>query len=158
MITVRHGLSAAPPTSCATAFSSRPATDRNLGRLAVALLRLALLACLLAPVAAASAKPPTFASLAVAVSGTTASTTGPARAAPADRISPTVTAITPAAGPNDIDTPVVISGTDFAAVMSETVVLTSPSVTLGSTALTNVTFISDTTLTATVPWGLNPGS
>jgi photosystem II stability/assembly factor-like uncharacterized protein len=106
----------------------------------------------------ASAKPPTLASLAATVAGTTPNTAGPAWAAATDRISPTVTAITPAAGPNDIDTPVVISGTDFAAVMSGTVVLTSPTASLGSTALTNVIFVNSTTLTATVPWGMDPGA
>jgi Sortilin, neurotensin receptor 3,/IPT/TIG domain len=106
----------------------------------------------------AGAKPPTLASPAVAVTGTTATTAGPGWAAPADRVSPTVTAISPGSAPNDIGTSVVISGAGFTAVMSGTVVLTSPTASLGSTALTNVTFVNSTTLTATVPWGLNPGS
>ena len=62
---------------------------------------------------------------------------------------PTVSAIDPATAYNDIDTAVTITGSDFVA---------TPTVSLGSTALTNVTFVSDTTLTATVPWGTDPGT
>ena len=107
--------------------------------------------------ATAGAKPPTIASLAATVAGTTPSSTGPVWSAPADRVSPSVTAVAPTSAPNDIDTPVTITGADFSAVMSGTVVLTSPTVTLGSTPLTNVTFVNSTTLTATVPWGMVPG-
>ena len=62
---------------------------------------------------------------------------------------PTVSVIDPASGANDIDTSVTITGTDFAA---------TATVSLGSTPLTNVTRVDSTTLTATVPWGLNPGA
>jgi Sortilin, neurotensin receptor 3,/IPT/TIG domain len=98
--------------------------------------------------AAASAKPPTLASLAAAVSGTAPGAAGSAWAAPADRISPTANTVSPALWANDIDTAVTISGSGFVA---------TPKVSLGSTALTGVTWVNGTTLTATVPWGLNPG-
>ena len=62
---------------------------------------------------------------------------------------PTVSAIDPTIGANDIDTSVAITGTDFAA---------TPTVSLGSTPLTNVTFVSATTMTAAVPWGMDPGT
>ena len=61
---------------------------------------------------------------------------------------PAVIAVTPASAPNDIDAPVTITGAGFAP---------SATASLGTTALTGVTFVSSTTLTATVPWGLNPG-
>jgi hypothetical protein len=96
----------------------------------------------------AGAKPPTLVSLATTVAGTGPSSAGPVWTAAADTVSPSVTAIDPASAPNDIDTSVTITGTDFAA---------TSAVSLGSTALTNVTFVSTTTLTANVPWGLNPG-
>ena len=63
----------------------------------------------------AGAKPPTLASLATTVAGTAPSATGAAWAAPADRVSPTVTGITPPRAPNDIDASVTISGTGFVA-------------------------------------------
>ena len=81
-----------------------------------------------------------------------------AQAASADVITPTVTAIDPASAPNDLDTPVIITGTDFTAELSGTLVLTSPIAYLGSTALTNVTWVNRTTLAATVPWGMDPGA
>ena len=96
--------------------------------------------------ATASAKPPTLASLATTVAGTDAA--GPVWAAPADRISPGVSAVSPASWANDIDASVTISGSGLVA---------TPTVSLGSTALTSVTWVNGTTLTATVPWGLNPG-
>ncbi len=64
-------------------------------------------------------------------------------------LNPTVSAIAPVTGTNDIDTSVTITGSDFAA---------NPTVMLGTTALTNVAVVSSTTLTATVPWGINPGT
>ena len=33
----------------------------------------------------------------------------------------------------------------------------SPTASLGTTALTDVTWVNSTTLTATVPWGMDPG-
>ena len=65
---------------------------------------------------------------------------------------PTVGAVFPASAPNDRVTAVVITGTGFA-----TDGTTPPTVTLGATSLTAVTFVSDTTLTATVPAGITPG-
>jgi len=67
---------------------------------------------------------------------------------------PTVTAIEPSAAYNDIDTVVTITGTDFATAAGGTIV---PTATLGGIALNDVTFISATTMTATVPWGMDPG-
>ena len=64
-------------------------------------------------------------------------------------VAPTVSAIDPVSGANDIDTSVTITGADFVA---------TPTVSLGSTALTNVTWVNSTTLTATVPWGMDPGA
>jgi len=69
-----------------------------------------------------------------------------ARAAPQD--APTVTAADPASAPNDLDMPIVITGTGFTAGLT---------VTLGNTRLPDATWVSSTTLTATVPWGLDPG-
>lgn len=65
---------------------------------------------------------------------------------------PTVGAIIPASAPNDVDTAVVITGTGLA-----TDGATPPAVTLGAIPLTAVTFVNDTTLTATVPAGITPG-
>jgi hypothetical protein len=60
---------------------------------------------------------------------------------------------------DDVDTPVTITGADFTAVMdgTGTVVVTSPTASLAGTALTNATWVHRTTLTAKVPWGLDPG-
>jgi photosystem II stability/assembly factor-like uncharacterized protein len=78
-----------------------------------------------------------------------------ARAAPLD--APTVITVDPSSAPNDLDTPIVISGTGFAAGLMGTLVITSPTVWLGNTQLPDVGWVSSTTLTATVPWGMNPG-
>ena len=97
----------------------------------------------------AGATSPTLASLTTTVAGPSSSALWPVwAAAPGDAIAPTLSAITPALAPNDIDAPVTITGAGFAA---------SPTASLGGTPLTNVTFVSSTTLTATVPWGMNPG-
>ncbi len=61
---------------------------------------------------------------------------------------PTVTQADPSSAPNDLDTPIIITGTNFAAGMT---------VTLGNTRLADAGWVSSTTLTATVPWGMNPG-
>ncbi|MEA3396345.1 MAG: IPT/TIG domain-containing protein [Chloroflexota bacterium] len=71
----------------------------------------------------------------------------PARAAPLAAV-PAVLEVDPASAPNDLDTPIVISGTDF--VVSATVLL-------DDTALDDVGWVCTTTLTATVPWGTAPG-
>jgi len=79
-----------------------------------------------------------------------------ARAAPLD--APTVTRIDPASAPNDLDTSIIITGTGFAAVQfGSTVIITQPTVMLGETVLPDAGWVNSTTLTATVPWGMNPG-
>jgi photosystem II stability/assembly factor-like uncharacterized protein len=69
---------------------------------------------------------------------------------------PTVTAVDPSMNPNNIDTPVVIRGSNFTATISGTVILTTPTAYLGDQALMDVIWVSTTTLSATVPWGLIP--
>ena len=69
---------------------------------------------------------------------------------------PTITAVTPSTAPNDLDTPVVISGTSFVAI-SGTQVITPPLVYLGETPLNNIVLVTSTTLSATIPWGLDVG-
>jgi hypothetical protein len=71
----------------------------------------------------------------------------PARAAPLAAV-PAVLDVVPSSAPNDLDTPIVISGTDF--VVSATVLL-------DDTALDDVGWVCTITLTATVPWGMEPG-
>ena len=61
---------------------------------------------------------------------------------------PTIIEVDPSSAPNDLDTPIVITGTGFTAV---------PTVTLGSTVLEEVGWVSSATLTAIVPWGMDPG-
>ncbi len=78
-------------------------------------------------------------------------------AAPLEVITPTVLAVEPVFAPNDLDTPAVILGTGFAAVLSGTQVITPPTAYLGNAALSDVIWVSTTTLSATVPWGLEPG-
>ena len=109
----------------------------------------------------AGATSPDFTSLTAKSAG--ADPGGPApvwAAAPAAAIAPTLSAVAPTAAPNDIDAPITITGAGFTAVMdgTGTVVLTAPTASLGGTALTGVTFVNSTTLTATVPWGLDPGA
>ena len=72
---------------------------------------------------------------------------GPALAAPL-QITPTVTLVGPASAPNDLDTPIIITGTDFVSV---------PAVYLGETALSDVEWVTSTVLRAFVPWGMDPG-
>jgi hypothetical protein len=62
---------------------------------------------------------------------------------------PSVTGVQPATAPNDLDATIIITGTGFAAV---------PTVTLGSTQLDDVGWVSAERLTATVPWGLITGT
>ncbi len=66
---------------------------------------------------------------------------------------PTVASVTPQSADNDISTTVTISGTNFATDATGTL---PPTAKLGSSTLTNVTLVNATTLTATVPWGMNP--
>jgi photosystem II stability/assembly factor-like uncharacterized protein len=87
----------------------------------------------------------------------------PALAAPAERgataapLSPTVTDVDPTVAPNDLDTPIVITGTGFSAELSGTLVITQPTAYLGDTSLEDVGWVSSATLKATVPWGMDPG-
>ena len=107
----------------------------------------------------ASASPPTLTGLAATVSGANLSTVRPVWAAPQGLVSPpTLSAVAPAAAANDIDASVTISGSGFAAVMDGTIVVSAPTASLGSTPLTNVAFVDSSTLTATVPWGMDPGT
>jgi photosystem II stability/assembly factor-like uncharacterized protein len=71
---------------------------------------------------------------------------------------PNVTAIMPESAANDLDTPVLITGTGFAYEISGDSVITQPSVSLDGTPLVDVDWISSTQLAATVPWGLEPGT
>jgi photosystem II stability/assembly factor-like uncharacterized protein len=74
--------------------------------------------------------------------------TGSQPAHAAAQADPTLDGVTPSSAPNDLDTPLVITGTDFTAV---------PTLYLGSTVLEEVGWVSSATLTATVPWGMDPG-
>lgn len=96
----------------------------------------------------ASAQSPTLKSLTTMFAGSGPGTLGPNWAALATTLNPSVGAIDPASGANDIGTPITITGADFAA---------TATVSLGSTPLTNVTWVNSGTLHATVPWGLSPG-
>ena len=64
-------------------------------------------------------------------------------------LAPTITQVSPSSAPNDLDTTVVITGTGFTAV---------PTVSLGTTVLDDAGWVSSERLTATVPWGLDPGA
>lgn len=76
------------------------------------------------------------------------STTATQPALAAKTAAPTITGSDPAAAPNDLDMPIVITGDNFE---------NGGTATLGSTVLQNLVWISATRLTATVPWGLTPG-
>ncbi len=73
---------------------------------------------------------------------------GSASVSAAPAAAPTVTAVDPPSAPNDLDTAIVITGTNFEA---------GAGVQLGGTPLPEVNWVSDTRLEATVPWGLDPG-
>lgn len=70
---------------------------------------------------------------------------------------PTVTGVDPSSAPNDLDTPIIITGTDLNTGLSGTLVITLPTVYLGDALLDDMGRASPTTLTATVPWGLDFG-
>ncbi len=61
---------------------------------------------------------------------------------------PTVAQVDPPSAPNDLDTPIIITGASFTAGMT---------VTLGGTPVIDTGWVSSTTLTTTVPWGMNAG-
>jgi photosystem II stability/assembly factor-like uncharacterized protein len=56
--------------------------------------------------------------------------------------------VDPASAPNDLDTPIVITGTNFVSVSA---------VYLGDTSLSDVEWVTSTMLRALVPWGMDPG-
>ncbi len=62
--------------------------------------------------------------------------------------SPTVTAVNPALSPNDLDVEIIITGTNFTA---------GATAALGKSMLEDVGWVSSTSLTATVSWGMEPG-
>ncbi len=82
------------------------------------------------------------------MASTTTAVANPALAAPLKVTVPIVTGIAPDSAPNDINTPIVIIGTGFT---------TGATATLNTTRLTDVSWVSSTTLTASVPWGLDAG-
>ncbi len=82
---------------------------------------------------------------------------GPALASPstprlAAVSTPAVSAVFPTGATNDLDAAITITGSGFA---TDTTGTLPPTVTLGATTLTNVAFVNSTTLTATVPWGMD---
>ncbi|GAG08552.1 unnamed protein product, partial [marine sediment metagenome] len=64
------------------------------------------------------------------------------------RQAPTVTEVGPEAAPNDLDTPIVITGTGF---------VNGATVSLAGISLDDVEWVSSSVLNATVPWGMDPG-
>jgi len=107
----------------------------------------------------AGAQPPTLIGLAPPLAAAPPGIFTPSLGTLADPVIPTVSTIGPATAPNDVDTAVTITGAGFAAVMNDTgtAVVTPPAASLGATALTDVTWVDSTTLTATVPWGIDAG-
>jgi photosystem II stability/assembly factor-like uncharacterized protein len=72
---------------------------------------------------------------------------GSVRAAPMAG-EPTITEVVPSSASNDLDTPIVITGTGF---------VTGAEVLLGATSLDNVQWVNSARLAADVPWGMMPG-
>ncbi|MBN2389518.1 MAG: hypothetical protein JXR84_02260 [Anaerolineae bacterium] len=70
---------------------------------------------------------------------------------------PVITSVTPDSAPNNVDTPLVISGSDFMAELTGTIVIQSPQVFLDDILLEQAKWVSTTVLTAVVPWGLDAG-
>jgi photosystem II stability/assembly factor-like uncharacterized protein len=68
--------------------------------------------------------------------------------AAAPEAEPTIIEVDPSSAPNDLDTPFVITGTGFTAV---------PTLALGGMPIDDVGWVSSATLTATLPWGMDPG-
>jgi hypothetical protein len=66
---------------------------------------------------------------------------------------PTGTKVDPVSGPNDLDTPTVITGTGFSDELSGKLVITPAMAYLRDTALEEVSWVSTTRLEAAVPWG-----
>ncbi|HTP10866.1 MAG TPA: IPT/TIG domain-containing protein [Anaerolineae bacterium] len=78
-------------------------------------------------------------------------------AANAHANAPSVNEIVPNSAPNDLDTSIIITGSDFTAQLSGTQIMTVPVVSIGKVILPDVGWIDSTTLTATVPWGVDVG-
>jgi photosystem II stability/assembly factor-like uncharacterized protein len=68
--------------------------------------------------------------------------------AAAPEAEPTIIEVDPTSAPNDLDTPIVITGTNFE---------DGADVLLDGTSLEDVSWAGDTRLEATVPWGMDPG-
>ncbi|MBN1657504.1 MAG: IPT/TIG domain-containing protein [Anaerolineae bacterium] len=66
----------------------------------------------------------------------------------AAQAAPAVAQVDPMSAPNDVDTPVTITGSAF---------VPTPTVYLGTTPLIDVRWVSDSVLEATVPWGMAVG-
>ena len=88
---------------------------------------------------------------------TTTAIPNPVLAALLQAIPPTVTSVVPDSAPNDMDTSIIVTGTNFTAGLSGTLVVTPPTVYLGDIPLEDVRWITSTTLSVTVQWGLVPG-
>jgi hypothetical protein len=71
---------------------------------------------------------------------------------------PTITGVVPSVVPNDLDVPIVIQGTGFAPPLLSTYAVSAVVVTLNDVVLADAGWVNSTTVTATVPWGLAPGS
>jgi len=69
----------------------------------------------------------------------------------------TVNAVQPDTAPNDVSTEITIQGVGFTATISGTSVITTPGVYLGNQEIADVLWGNTTTLSATLPWGLEPG-
>ena len=62
---------------------------------------------------------------------------------------PTMTEVDPGSAPNDLDSQVIIAGTNF---------VPTPTVTLDTVPLQDVTWVSSTRLSALIPWGMDEGT
>jgi len=69
--------------------------------------------------------------------------------AAAPEAEPAITEVDPSSGPNDLDTPIVITGTNFE---------DGVDLLLDGTSLEGVSWISGERLETTVPWGMDPGA
>lgn len=74
-----------------------------------------------------------------------------------DLSAPIPDVVLPSSAPNDLDSNIIINGINFMAELSGTQLITAPTVYLGHTLLDEVGWVSTTTMTATVPWGMDTG-
>jgi photosystem II stability/assembly factor-like uncharacterized protein len=72
-------------------------------------------------------------------------------------LTPTIQAVHPRQAPNNLDTTIIITGTDFHLQATGEESFVEPEVYLNDFPLPAVGWVSSTTLTATVSWGLDPG-